>query len=106
MFDANLDRSCRASLQSLPSKTGPHIGVVSIFACICGFAGPIAVALFRNSSRNASLGHHLTLIPIGPMADDVHCGLPHRRRGRFVATFFQRGSTMRLWESPCTSSRC
>jgi uncharacterized membrane protein YeaQ/YmgE (transglycosylase-associated protein family) len=25
------------------------------------------------------------------MADDVHCGLPHRRRGRFVAAFYSKG---------------
>jgi hypothetical protein len=44
-----------------PFRTPPaHTGVVSIFACIRRFAGPGAVARFRNSSRNPSLGHHLT----------------------------------------------
>jgi uncharacterized membrane protein YeaQ/YmgE (transglycosylase-associated protein family) len=45
---------------------------------------------FATAPEIQAFGITLRPVPTSPMADDVHCGLPHRRRGRFVAGFYSK----------------
>jgi uncharacterized membrane protein YeaQ/YmgE (transglycosylase-associated protein family) len=46
---------------------------------------------FATAPEIQAFGITLRLVPRSPMADDAHCGLPHRRRGIFVAAFYSKG---------------